>query len=419
MRMHQTMFILIQFLIHFKKHVSLQLPIQIVLEIVLDRLHVQDILIKYILIGKTVQNIYYTLHLLALLYFFSLIIEFLQLASFPFTIPLSWAPSPALSTTRTDLPKFQLAFFESIELFYGLFYLLFTVSWIFFIIYCSTSYLQIRKNRASKDSAASSIWSKIFDISQAACYLVSSVLVIPTTRKFFEMLNCTYYNGKHYLQYALDYNNSSMIQPTMENVCWSGYNIPAACLSIITLVFYIPIVVRLARVGGLTRFISSKWFDFWGRSDKIIEQENLHFMSRRSYSYNRFYTILKILLAAATVFLETHVQVVSIIFLLFCVFILALSFKDPPFFNVRANQCKFGLDLALFYSYIIASIVAFTNSSSELYPILLLAIIIPVFLLGFLIYGIVEKFFGFLSKIEDRDTALKRGIYNLLETLQT
>jgi len=299
-----------------------------------------------------------------------------------------------------------------------LFYLLFTVSWIFFIIYCFTSYLQIRKNRASKDSAASSIWSKIFDSGQAYCYLVSSILVIPTARKFFEMLDCGRLNGINYLQYALDNTDGTVIQPTLENVCWQNYNIPAACLSIVTIIFYLPIVIRLSRVGGLTRYISSKWFDFWGRSDKIIEQENLHFMSRRSYSYNRFYTILKILLAAATVFFETYVKVVSIIFLLFCVFILALSFKDPPFFNVRANQCKFGLDLALFYSYIIASIVAFTGSSSEFYPILLLSVIVPVFLLGFLFYGIVERFFGFLSKIEDRNTALKRGIYSILETLQ-
>jgi hypothetical protein len=141
--------------------------------------------------------------------------------------------------------------------------------------------------------------------------------------------------------------------------CFQGTHLILTVISGVAIAFYLPLSIRLnrveARLDGLevrstAHVVVPCYLPYW-KEDSAVDLPYKHPLSDQNSLYKVFTVVAKAVCVSVTTLIPGKTKLVAFVlvcvgFILFCV-----SIKHAPFFSLRANSIRTGLDLSLLWSY--------------------------------------------------------------------
>jgi len=163
--------------------------------------------------------------------------------------------------------------------------------------------------------------------------------------------------------------------------CWEGWHLAQAFVTLLVMMMYIWLGMRVLRVGGEVEHICIDWARPWRwSSDSLMAAKGqirrLHPLSPKPaatkvdsfvawvgvFDSPRIFDITllasKAVMAVFTTMLTTHVIPVSAVLVLLAIIMVLLVYVYRPYYDDGANRVTFGLTLGLAWTYLVSLMVA-------------------------------------------------------------
>eukprot|EP00002_Diphylleia_rotans_P030737 TRINITY_DN6346_c0_g1_i30.p1 TRINITY_DN6346_c0_g1~~TRINITY_DN6346_c0_g1_i30.p1 ORF type:complete len:1382 (-),score=222.35 TRINITY_DN6346_c0_g1_i30:168-4313(-) len=297
---------------------------------------------------------------------FQMAVDYCQMAAFPFVSDFPWAES-VQDSVKVTLPVFQL----SVSIDYG-----FLLLWTYFaiallILLCySWPYLFLQAKRTSKDQSAIKYWFLLqwFGIA-FCCQAMTTSLYIPFVRYLLLTFDCP---NKHLKIGHYSYADE----------CWTGSHLIISSISILALVVYLYLALRLFRVGSdITKIKWLKTPFHWHQDNVNATYE--HLGSKIQGTENIVEPLAKAGLVGMSIYLQESQILQAASYLVVSVAFQASTCYYRPYFNRYMNIASSSLSAGLVWTNITALMtVLVANKENQISSWMFFGGIVPAVILG-------------------------------------
>eukprot|EP00002_Diphylleia_rotans_P008491 TRINITY_DN1835_c0_g2_i6.p1 TRINITY_DN1835_c0_g2~~TRINITY_DN1835_c0_g2_i6.p1 ORF type:complete len:868 (+),score=134.43 TRINITY_DN1835_c0_g2_i6:69-2672(+) len=293
----------------------------------------------------------------------TLVTDFFQLSSFPFTLEFPWAED---NPAQEAAPPFQFDFggvsFDYEAFFWAVVLLVTTFNGLFYSSYLFVTGGLTNPGNSSSAPQPPGYQQKLWSLTCLMSSLLTTSLFLPFCRIAFSIFKCS--DGR------LD---------LLEDIeCWEGYHGFMVFSAVLTLLIFLPTCLRLSEVNGDMNRVAVYFWKTWSFDQPDVRK--IHRMSRQSAKFNRSQLISKLLMLLYVLFAgESAPKYLSATVLLLTTLLMSMAtIQYPPFHDKYVNYFRFGSLAAVAWTNICAFVVVHVNDTKEVWTTILYLVILPV-----------------------------------------